>query len=107
MEGCGYRDLYDSFNELGVSIVGVGFDSPEANSAWLEAENFLFELWTDDDKALALYYGAAESTDATYPSRLTRILNSEGEMILEYNAVNVATSPAEVLSDCIILFGDE
>ncbi|MBW2258134.1 MAG: redoxin domain-containing protein, partial [Deltaproteobacteria bacterium] len=34
MEGCGYRDLQEQFDALGVRIVGVSFDAPEKNAAW-------------------------------------------------------------------------
>ena len=86
--------------------MGVSFNSPEENANWANTEGFQFELWTDDERSLAVYYGAADSTDAWFPNRLTRILDASGHMILEYNTVDVSTSPYDVLNDCQILFGD-
>lgn len=85
--------------------MAVGFDSPEVNQAWAEDEGYQFEIWTDDDKTLAVYYGAAASTSATVPLRVTKILDAEGELILEYSVTNVGTHPAQVLADCQALFG--
>ena len=92
---------------MGVQIVGVSFNSNSDNASWASSEGFQFELWTDDDRSLAVYYGAADSTDAWFPNRITRILDANGNMILEYNTVDVSTSPYDVLNDCGILFDDD
>ena len=108
MEGCGYRDLYDQFQALGVEIVGVGFSSPQSTASWVAEEGFPFEVWTDDDKTLALTYGAVSSASASIPSRITVLLDAEGELVLEYtDSINVGTHPFEVLEDCEALFGSQ
>jgi len=88
-----------------VSIVGVGFDDPADNQAWSEDEGFGFELWTDVDKTLALTYGAASSASATTPSRVTRVIDADGVLVLGYQVSLIGTHPSEVLSDCLALFG--
>lgn len=90
-----------------MKIVGVSFDEPSANQAWAEEEGYLFDLWTDDDKTLALYYGAAESDRATVPERITRLLGGDGAVLLEYDDVNYSTSPQDLLEDCQALFGGQ
>lgn len=85
--------------------MGVSFDEPSANQAWAEEEGYLFDLWTDDDKTLALYYGAAESDRTTVADRITRLLGDDGAVLLEYDDVNYSTSPQDVLEDCQALFG--
>ena len=100
MEGCGYRDLKSEFDALGVEIVGVSFDSPAANQAWAEDEGYTFELWTDDERTLAIAYGAAASADASYALRLTVVLDENGDCILTYDVgANLGTHPAMVLED--------
>jgi peroxiredoxin len=88
-----------------VRIVGVSFDSPSKNQSWAEGEGFTFELWTDSDRTLALYYGAASSEDQLYAERLTKILDAEGTLVLEYSVTSIPSHPANVLEDCIALFG--
>ncbi len=88
-------------------IVGVGFDSPAANSAWSASQNppFSFELWTDGDRQLATWYAAVASQDQVNPSRVTKILDADGVLVLEYvSDVVVGTHPALVLEDCAALF---
>ena len=106
MEGCGYRDRQDEFDALGVDIVGVSFDPPDRNEAWAEAEGFTFELWTDDEGELALHYGAASSADAPFASRVTRLLDGNGDLLLEYRVSAVDAHPEKVLEDCRLLFGN-
>lgn len=86
-------------------IVGVSFDAPEANATFKADNDFAYELWSDVDKDLALYYGAASSETQLYASRVTRILDAAGELVLEYNVVNAAAHPQEALEDCQVLFG--
>lgn len=90
-----------------MTIVGVGFDDPATNRAWSEDGGFTFELWTDDDdRTLALTYGAAASASQRYPSRITVVLDADGELVLEYlEDINVGAHPREVLDDCTLLFG--
>lgn len=89
-----------------MQIVGVSFDQPSKNQAWAEDEGFAFELWSDLDRTLAMHYGAASSPTQGAASRVTKVLGADGQLLLEYSGVSVATHPTEVLSDCRLFFGD-
>ena len=104
MEGCGYRDRWSEFEALGVRIVGVSFDTPEDNHDWALAEGFQFELWSDPDRTLALHYGAASSPVQWFADRVTKVIDCDGTLVLEYPTVAVAAHPQEVLEDCQALF---
>ncbi len=82
----------------------MSFDSPQKNQAFAEAEGFQYELWTDDDKDLALYYGAASSASQSYADRITVVLGHDGNLLLDYRSVSVSAHPGQVLSDCRQLF---
>ena len=88
-----------------MQIIGVSFDTPTKNEAWAEDEGFQFDLWSDTDRTLALYYGAATSATQGSASRLTKILDANGFLILEYKVSSVGTHPEQVLEDCQALFG--
>ncbi len=90
-----------------MKIVGVSFDDPATNQAWAEEEGYAYELWTDGDKTLALYYGAAKNERASTPDRITRLLGDDGAVLLEYDDVDYSTSPQDVLEDCQALFGGQ
>ena len=107
MEGCGYRDLFVEFEALGVQIVGVGFGPTVANASWVQSEGFQYEVWNDLNKTLSLHYGAVSSPLEFIPQRITRLLDSDGTLIVEYNNVQVNGHPQQVLDDCKAIFGDQ
>lgn len=72
---------------------------------WAAEEGFQYEVWTDDDKTLALYYGAASSDSTTYLDRVTMVLDGDGDLILEYTEdIVFGTHPTEVYEDCLSIF---
>jgi peroxiredoxin len=89
-----------------VKIIGVSFDSPSKNDEWAIDEGFEFDLWSDLDRDLALYYGAATSPTQGAASRVTKVLDANGDLVLEYDVNFVGTHPAQVLHDCEFLFGN-
>ncbi len=88
-----------------MTIVGVSFNKPESNAEFIENEQFQYELWSDTEKTLALYYGAAITSLDLVPQRKTKLLDAAGTLVLEYNSVDVNGHPAAVLEDCQVLFG--
>ena len=86
--------------------MGVGFASVGDNKTWHTNEGFQFELWSDTDRTLALYYGAASSASQGFPSRVTKILDNQGNLLVTYDDANFLTNPYNVLEDCQYLFGN-
>jgi peroxiredoxin Q/BCP len=106
LEGCGFRDLQSEYDALGIQIVGVSFAEPETNMSWVEDQSYEFEIWTDDERALALYYGAIDDAEDLAPKRHTKILDASGTLVLEYvDSVGPDAHPQQVLEDCQALFG--
>ena len=90
-----------------MKIVGVTFADPWLNEGWVEDQGFEYDVWTDDDKTLAMHYKAADSAFALAPDRITVLLDEEGDLLLGYyDGIVVGTHPHDVLSDCEVLFGD-
>ena len=87
--------------------MGVGFGDLEPVSEWVQEEDYQYEIWIDTNKTLALYYGAAASASQSSPDRVTKILDSEGNLVLEYNDASFSSNPQDVLEDCKIIFGRE
>ena len=84
----------------------MSFDDYDDNQSWAKDEGFAFELWSDTDKTLALYYGSVAKSSAIVPGRVTRILNADGVVVDEFDDVSVSQGPQDVLEDCQLLFGD-
>ncbi len=89
-----------------MTIVGAGFNSPAQNAAWIEDQNYQYEVWTDANEELADYYGA-EAGLLGVPQRVTVILDAEGTLVLEYRQGTGSNGhPQDVLEDCQLLFGN-
>ncbi len=57
-QGCSLRDAYEELTDKGVAVVGVSYDSVEAQRAFKEKYQFPFTLLADTDKAVATAFGA-------------------------------------------------
>ena len=98
-EGRGLRDRFGDFQKQGVEIVGVSFDEPAANAAFVKAEGFPFRLLSDTDHALARKVGAATSDTQPVASRISYLVGPDGKVKKAYDAVTPATHAGDVLSD--------
>ena len=79
-------------------ILGISFDSLEANKAFREKFELPFDLLCDTDKSVSIAYGAAEDSSST-PSRITCLIDGKGVVAKVYDSVTPAEHAAEVLAD--------
>ena len=82
-----------------MALFGVSFDTPTDNKAFREKFDFPFGLLCDTDKSLSTAYGACADTSADYPSRITVMVDRDGEIARVYDDVDVNKHPEEVLQD--------
>jgi peroxiredoxin Q/BCP len=99
-----YDQRVEAFGILKVRIVAVTFETPEQAADLVSRRSLDYEVWTDDDKTLALTYGAISSTDAAAPARKTVLLDDQGGLVLSYDPVNVVTGADDVYADCKAIF---
>ena len=98
-EGRGLRDRFDDFRARGVEIVGVSFDAPDANAAFVKAESFPFRLLSDQDRTLARAVGAADAADTPVARRISYLVGPDGTVRRVYGTVTPASHAADVLAD--------
>ena len=98
-EGRGLRDRIEDFKKRGVEIVGVSFDAPDANKAFVDAEGFPFRLLSDRDRTLAQAVGAADSKDAPVAKRISYLVGPDGKVKKAYGSVTPASHAGDVLGD--------
>jgi peroxiredoxin Q/BCP len=98
-EGRGLRDRFDDFRARGIEIVGVSFDPPAANAAFVQAEGFPFRLLSDSGRALAITVGAADDSDAPAARRISYLVGPDGRVLHVYGTVTPASHAADVLAD--------
>ena len=98
-EGRGLRDEVAGFRARDVEILGVSFDDPVTNAAFVKAEGFPFRLLSDESHRLAVSTGAAESTDAPVARRVSYLVGPDGKVQHVYDSVNPASHAKDVLGD--------
>lgn len=104
-DGCGYRDLQDEFDALGVRIVAVGPTTPTENLHWAQSLDYSYEIWSDPEGVMPVYY-EAESTFDEGALRHAFILDAEGQARVRHEgSVSLGADPLAVLEDCRTLFG--
>jgi peroxiredoxin len=77
----------------------VSFDGPAANKAFKEKFAFPFPLLSDQDRRMALAYGAAADAAAASAARAACVIGPDGLVVKWYAKVDARTFPTTVLED--------
>jgi peroxiredoxin Q/BCP len=93
--------------QLGISVVGVSYDTPEKNRAFAEKNDLPFRLLSDRDRELAKAVGAARAL-LPVPKRVSYLIGPDGTILEAYPDVDPKTHAAEVIGDYrgMIVAGD-
>lgn len=79
-------------------MLGVSYDSPEANRRFAAANHLPFLLLSDRERALARAVGAAIPL-LPVPKRVSFLVGDDGRVLKTYPSVKPATHAAEVIRD--------
>ena len=74
-------------------------DTPEDNAAFKAKFDFPYDLLCDVDRSVSMTYGAADSADAEYASRISYLIDPEGKVAKVYGKVVPAEHADQVLAD--------
>ena len=61
-------------------MLGISFDTPEANRAFAEKQGYGFPLLCDTSHEVGLAYGACDSLQDAFPRRYTYVIDAEGRI---------------------------
>lgn len=101
-EGRGFSEHFGVFQERGVDVLGVSFDPPTANAAFVEAERFPFPLLSDADRTLAVQVGAANSRDQPAARRISYLVGDDGRVVRVYDNVEPVRHAQEILGELVM-----
>lgn len=99
VEARGLRDQYTALQAAGVTVLGVSFDSPEDNKAFVQAEQLPFHLLSDSARKLAMATGAADSPTASFARRISYLVGPDGKVRKAWPDVDPSTHASEVLAE--------
>ncbi|MFQ5444890.1 MAG: peroxiredoxin [Nitrospinales bacterium] len=80
VEGKGFRDDFNRFQEKNVAILGVSLDNEADNKAFAEKFSFPYPLLCDTNRDISLAYGAVKGKEDGYASRITYVIDENGKI---------------------------
>ena len=80
-------------------VLGVSFDSVEANAAFAKKFDFPYKLLCDTDRKLGIAYGACADAKAGYANRISYLIDEQGKVKAVYQKVSPGEHPKQVLAD--------
>ncbi|MBT3885302.1 MAG: peroxiredoxin [Rhodospirillaceae bacterium] len=98
MEGNGFRDRIQDFENQNTVILGASFDAPETNKAFRDKFDFPYDLLSDGDGAMSRAYGVTDAESEKSP-RKSILIAPDGTIAAAYDAVVPAEHPDQVLND--------
>ena len=102
IEGIGFRDRIQDFEEKNCVVLGVSFDSTADNKSFKDKFDFPYDLLSDGDKEASIQFGASDGSPGN-ASRVSVLIGPEGEIIRAYEKVIPAEHPEQVLADLAVV----
>lgn len=86
---------------MNCEILGISFDTPEANKAFREKHDFPFRLLSDYDEQVGVAYQTREpgTEKVSFSKRFSYLIDPEGAIRKSYEVSDIPVHPAEVLAD--------
>lgn len=95
-EACSIRDNYKDFEDSGIVVFGISYDSPKSHKKFAEKYELPFTLLSDIDKTVAKLYA---SDGILVAKRNTFLIDPDGKIFKIYENVDVTTHTKNILQD--------
>lgn len=100
-EACAFRDIWDDYEEAGVSVLGVSTDDQKSKAAFAQKHALPFPILADPNGKWTDAFGVP--TTLGMASRVTFLLDREGNVAKVYPDVDPGVHASEVLADAASL----
>lgn len=102
-QACGFRDLYETYVDNSVVLLGISSDGLSSHSQFVEQYQLPFVLLSDEAHVVSTYFGAWGEKNlygkiSTGMIRSTFILDEDGMVEKVYKRARAKSNPADVLS---------
>ncbi len=95
-EACSIRDNYALFEENGIVVFGLSYDSPASHKKFAEKYDLPFTLLSDTDKSVAELYN---SKGFLMAKRNSFLIDTNGNIFKIYKSVDVTSHTSNILDD--------
>ena len=102
VQGQGFRDEYQKFQDQGIIIVGVSADSVQKNKNFKNKQEFQYELLSDENKEMIQKYGAwvkkkMYGKEYMGIARISYLIDEKGTIKQVYDKVKTKSHACDVL----------
>ena len=106
IEGKGFRDEFQKFEEKNIQIIGCSADPPKKQKKFCEKQGFLYPMLCDENHEMLKAYGVwgkKKFMGREYMgiSRITIIIDKKGIIERIYDKVSVKTHAQDILNDLV------
>lgn len=103
-EACTISEVYDDFEKMGVTVLGVSKDSSASHVKFKEKYHLPFTLLSDESTTMIEKYGAWQERSLYGRKfmgtvRITYIIDPKGKVVKVYPKVSPATHALQLLKD--------
>ena len=94
------------YEDANCTLLGISFDTPADNKAFVDKFDFPFRLLSDPDKAVGAVYGAVREAGEPYgdfSKRVSYLIDPQGTVAKAYTVSDPSGHAAEVLADLVAL----
>ena len=98
MEGQGFRDDFEKFQQKDIQIFGVSLDNENDNKAFAEKFSFPYPLLCDVNREIALSYQAVSSKEDQYASRISYVIGEDGKILESIDNVDTKNHSNDLCS---------
>lgn len=102
LEGQTFDSHHKDFADAGAVVLGISFDSTEANCTFASDNSFHYDLLSDPDEVIGTAYGVQrEESDRFFglPLRRTFLIAPDGRIARVYDVQDVQAHPQQILAD--------
>ena len=106
MEGKGFRDEFQKFEDKNVQIIGCSADLPKKQKKFCDKQGFQYPMLSDENhETLKVYgvWGKKKFMGREYMgiSRMTYVINKQGIIEKVYEKVKVKSHARDILNDLV------
>ena len=103
VQGEGFRDEFNTFNQKNVQIIGVSADPPKKQKKFCDKYNFNFPMLCDEGHTMLEAYGVWQlkkfmGREYMGIVRMSYLINEEGKIEHVFDKVNTKTHANDVLN---------
>lgn len=97
-EACSFRDAAKQYNERGIVVLGVSYDTPASHRKFKDKYQLPFQLLSDINKEVAKMYGAYQGLlKLLVPARKTFLIDENGIIIHIFDNVDVEEHASAII----------